>query len=99
MTTLSRKMIGYALGRTVLASDRPLLAEMAAAGGSASFSDLAVKIVTSRQFRNRSGDEDPGAATANGGSGGSGARSGAESSTRSLIADPRSRNNSAAGVR
>jgi hypothetical protein len=98
MTTLSKKMIGYALGRTVLASDRPLLADMAAAGGSASFSDLAVKIVTSRQFRSRSGDEDPGAATANGGSGGSGARSGAQSSTRSLIADPRSRNNSA-GVR
>ena len=41
MTTLSRKMLGYALGRTVLASDRPLLAEMAAAGGNAAFSDLA----------------------------------------------------------
>jgi hypothetical protein len=40
MTTLSRKMLGYALGRTVLASDRPLLAEMAAAGGNAAFSDL-----------------------------------------------------------
>jgi hypothetical protein len=57
MTTLSRKMLGYALGRTVLASDRPLLAEMAAAGGNAAFSDLAVKIVTSRQFRARAGDE------------------------------------------
>ena len=57
MTTLSRKMLGYALGRTVLASDRPLLAEMAAAGGNAAFSDLAVKIVTSRQFRTRAGDE------------------------------------------
>jgi hypothetical protein len=58
MTTLSKKMIGYALGRTVLASDRPLLADMAAAGGGASFSDLAIKIATSRQFRNRSGEED-----------------------------------------
>jgi hypothetical protein len=57
MTTLSRKMLGYALGRTILASDRPLLAEMAAAGGDAAFSDLAVKIVTSRQFRTRAGDE------------------------------------------
>jgi hypothetical protein len=57
MTTLSRKMLGYALGRTVLASDRPLLAEMAAVGGDAAFSDLAVKIVTSRQFRTRAGDE------------------------------------------
>jgi mono/diheme cytochrome c family protein len=53
MTMLSRKMLGYALGRTVLASDRPLLREMTAAGGDASFSDLAVRIVTSRQFRNR----------------------------------------------
>ena len=53
MTTLSRKMIGYALGRTVMLSDRPLIREMTSAGGSASFSDLAVKIVTSRQFRNR----------------------------------------------
>ncbi|HKH67396.1 MAG TPA: DUF1588 domain-containing protein, partial [Reyranella sp.] len=57
MTTLSRKMLGYALGRTVLASDRPLLAEMAAAGGNAAFSDLAAKIVTSRQFRTRAGDD------------------------------------------
>jgi len=56
MTTLSKKMIGYALGRTVLASDRPLINEMAAAGGNASFSDFAVKIVTSHQFRYRAGD-------------------------------------------
>ena len=58
MTTLSKKMIGYALGRTVLASDQPLIREMAAAGGGASFSDLAVKIVTSRQFRNRVTNDD-----------------------------------------
>jgi hypothetical protein len=58
MTTLSKKMLGYALGRTVLASDQPLVREMAAAGGSASFSDLAVKIVTSRQFRNRVTNDD-----------------------------------------
>jgi cytochrome c553 len=57
MTTLSKKMLGYALGRTVLASDRPLVAEMIAAGGSASFADLAAKIVTSRQFRNRAGED------------------------------------------
>src|SRR6185503_16694038 len=37
MTTLSKKMLGYALGRTILASDRPLIREMAAAGESASF--------------------------------------------------------------
>jgi hypothetical protein len=57
MTTLSRKMLGYALGRTVLASDRPLVSEMVAAGGTASFSELATRIVTSRQFRNRAGEE------------------------------------------
>jgi hypothetical protein len=31
---------------------------MTAAGGNASFSDLAVKIITSRQFRNRAGDDE-----------------------------------------
>jgi mono/diheme cytochrome c family protein len=56
MTTLSRKMLGYALGRTVLASDRPLIGAMTAAGMTASFSDLALEIVTSRQFRYRTGD-------------------------------------------
>jgi hypothetical protein len=52
MKTLSKKMLGYALGRTVLASDQPLVDEMMAAGDDASFADLAVKIVSSRQFRN-----------------------------------------------
>jgi hypothetical protein len=57
MTTLARKMVGYALGRTVLASDRPLVGEMAGLGGDASFSDLALKIIISRQFLNRTGDD------------------------------------------
>jgi hypothetical protein len=57
MATLSKKMLGYALGRTVLASDRPLIADLTAAGSTATFSDLAVKVVTSRQFRNRAGDQ------------------------------------------
>jgi len=56
MTTLSRKMLGYALGRSALASDRPLLREMTAAGGDATIADLATRIVVSRQFRTRSGD-------------------------------------------
>jgi hypothetical protein len=56
MTTLSKKMIGYALGRTVLASDRPLIADLVALGDEATFSDLAMKVVTSRQFRNRAGE-------------------------------------------
>ncbi|MDQ3348286.1 MAG: DUF1592 domain-containing protein [Acidobacteriota bacterium] len=58
MTTLSKKMIGYALGRTVRGSDRPLLETMASAGGDRSFADLAVAVVTSRQFRNRVGEAD-----------------------------------------
>jgi hypothetical protein len=62
MKTLSKKMIGYALGRTVLASDQPLVNEMIAAGNGASFSDLAIKIVTSRQFRTREGQGDDAAA-------------------------------------
>jgi hypothetical protein len=49
-------MIGYALGRTVMVSDRPLIRSMTAPGGSASFADLAVKIVGSRQFRYRAGE-------------------------------------------
>ncbi len=53
LKTLSAKMVGYALGRTVLASDQPLIDALREAGGDASFSDLAADIVTSRQFRNR----------------------------------------------
>jgi len=55
--TLSYKMLGYALGRTVQPSDYPLIDRMVAAGGDASFSTLAAEIVTSRQFRNRAGHE------------------------------------------
>jgi hypothetical protein len=53
--TLSRKLVGFALGRTVLASDLPLLDRMIAAGKDARFSTLVAEAVTSRQFRNRSG--------------------------------------------
>ena len=56
--TLAKKMIGYALGRTVQASDRELVDELTAAGGNATFSDLVTKIVSSRQFRHRQGQEE-----------------------------------------
>ena len=56
MKTLAKKMIGYALGRTVLASDRALVAELASEGGNKTFADLALNIVTSRQFRHRQGE-------------------------------------------
>ena len=58
MITLSKKMLGYALGRTVKGSDRQLVASMIAQGGKASFADLALSIVNSRQFRNKVGDDD-----------------------------------------
>ena len=56
MTTMSKKMIGYALGRTVARIGSAADREMMAAGGNATFADLALRIVTSRQFRNRAGD-------------------------------------------
>ena len=58
MVTTSRKMLGYALGRTVLASDRPLIDQMTTLGGNAAFSDFAATIVISRQFRNHAGDQE-----------------------------------------
>jgi hypothetical protein len=56
--TLAQKLLGYALGRTILLSDQPLIDRLAEAGGDASFSKLATEIVASRQFRNRRGMED-----------------------------------------
>jgi hypothetical protein len=58
MKTLAKKMLGYALGRTVQASDRALVDDLVAAGGDATFPDLITKIVTSRQFRHRQGQEE-----------------------------------------
>jgi hypothetical protein len=56
--TLAAKLLGYALGRTILVSDRPLLESMVEAGGDAPFSTLVTKIVLSRQFRNRVAKEE-----------------------------------------
>jgi hypothetical protein len=49
--TVASKLVGYALGRTVLASDMPLIEELSKAGGEATFADLAADIAASRQFR------------------------------------------------
>lgn len=54
--TLSYKLVGYALGRTVLASDLLLIDRMVKGGGEATFSQLVTEIATSRQFRNRRGE-------------------------------------------
>lgn len=51
--TFSHKLLGYALGRTVLASDQLLIDRMTKAGSSATFSSFVEEIVTSRQFRYR----------------------------------------------
>ncbi|HYP07369.1 MAG TPA: DUF1592 domain-containing protein [Bryobacteraceae bacterium] len=53
MKTMSQKLLGYALGRTVLASDQPLIAEMTKEGSNVSMAKLAAQIATSRQFRYR----------------------------------------------
>jgi len=58
LRTLAQKLLGYALGRTILLSDQPLIDRMADAGGAAAFSKLVAEIVASPQFRNRRGLED-----------------------------------------
>jgi len=56
--TFSQKLVGYALGRTVLASDQPLIDRMTQSGSEATFSQLVGEIIVSKQFRNRLGRED-----------------------------------------
>jgi hypothetical protein len=53
--TMAFKLVGYSLGRTVQASDLPLIDRMVAAGDQAGFSTLLGEIVTSKQFRNHRG--------------------------------------------
>ncbi len=58
--TLSYKLVGYALGRTVSAADQALIERMTAKGNDATFTQLATEIATSKQFRYRLGrDEGP----------------------------------------
>jgi mono/diheme cytochrome c family protein len=61
--TLSYKLVGYALGRTVGASDQALIERMAAKGGDATFTQLAMEIAMSRQFRYRQAQDESPAAT------------------------------------
>jgi hypothetical protein len=52
--TLTVKLLGYALGRSELASDRPLIDNMIQdIDDGCRFSDLVVRIVSSRQFQNQ----------------------------------------------
>lgn len=55
--TTCSKLVGYALGRSELLTDRLLMEQMVSdveRGGG--FAELAVRIVTSRQFRTKRGD-------------------------------------------
>jgi hypothetical protein len=54
--TLTKKLLGYALGRTVQGSDQLLVDKMVAAGNKATMADLATIVVTSAQFRNIAGN-------------------------------------------
>jgi hypothetical protein len=56
--TLSWKLLGYAFGRTVMASDQPLIGQMTAHGPDTKFSELVTAIVTSDQFRNHLARQD-----------------------------------------
>ncbi len=51
--TMARKLVGYALGRTIQLSDQPLIDSLAATGGKSGLSALVGQIVTSKQFLNR----------------------------------------------
>ena len=53
LRTMSRKLIGYALGRTVLPSDELLIEKLMANGGAATMTQLVNEVVDSRQFRYR----------------------------------------------
>jgi hypothetical protein len=56
MRNVSQKLLGYALGRTMLVTDLPLIDKLSA-NGRQSFTQLIEQIVTSRQFRNRRAPE------------------------------------------
>jgi cytochrome c5 len=53
--TLAHKLVGYALGRTILASDQLLINRMVKTREEATFAQLVTEIATSKQFRNRPG--------------------------------------------
>lgn len=55
---MTSKLLGYALGRTVLASDQSLIESMVQPGGDTTFVKLISRIATSKQFRYRREQED-----------------------------------------
>lgn len=57
--TLARKLIGYALGRTILASDLALVDRLSQMGPNPTFSQLVSEVVASKQFRYRRAPQPP----------------------------------------
>jgi hypothetical protein len=53
LRTMSQKLLGYALGRTIIASDQPLVERLTKEGGDATLSKLIAEIAKSKQFRYR----------------------------------------------
>lgn len=53
LRTFSNKLVGYALGRTVLGSDRQLIERLTRDGGDTPFSKMITEIAVSKQFRFR----------------------------------------------
>jgi len=68
--TMATKLLGFALGRAVQASDMPLIDHMAAEGPNATFTDFATDVVLSKQFRNRLGAREDAVAAGNSGKAG-----------------------------
>ena len=58
LQNMAEKLLGYAFGRTIIASDQPLIERMTAKGWDATFEEMATMIATSRQFRFRRGLDD-----------------------------------------
>ena len=56
--TMDRKLVGYALGRTVLPSDEPLIEKLMAQGDRVTIAQLVTELVRSKQFRFRREKED-----------------------------------------
>lgn len=57
LSNMSRKLLGYALGRTTLASDQPLVDKIVQSGSKATVSQMVAEIVTSNQFRYRRAEQ------------------------------------------
>ena len=58
LRTMSQKLLGYALGRTIMASDQPLIDRLTHEGGDATLSKLIAEIAKSKQFRYRREQEE-----------------------------------------